>query len=223
LEELLNEGQPLGENKHPGHPADNPLSSVKVLLEVAVPPELLSAFGTLLTAIIIGATAVAALIQLRHIRASNELSAFNEQNELWYSQPVQEGYRFIQRDLKRKMEDPQFRRDLDTAGVVDHLTHPDLNVLDFVDNIGVMITLGMMREDIILHPGSQMIDNLWTTMGPTVAIMRRKRERQLYVSFEYLAHRARLWQQRYPNGLQPAGWSRLPNPDVWSSADTRNP
>jgi len=188
-----------------------------------VPPELLSAFGTLLTAIIIGATAVAALIQLRHIRASNELSAFNEQNELWYSQPVQEGYRFIQRDLKRKMEDPQFRRDLDTAGVVDHLTHPDLNVLDFVDNIGVMITLGMMREDIILHPGSQMIDNLWTTMSPTVAIMRRKRGRQLYVSFEYLAHRARLWQQRYPNGLQPAGWSRLPNPDVWSNADTRNP
>lgn len=53
----------------------------------------------LVTAVIIGATAVAALVQLRHIRASNELTAFSEAMELWYQPAVQDGFRFIQREL----------------------------------------------------------------------------------------------------------------------------
>ena len=52
--------------------------------------ELLNTAGTLLTAVIIGATAIAAVVQLRHIRASNELTAFNEALELWYSRPIQD-------------------------------------------------------------------------------------------------------------------------------------
>lgn len=175
--------------------------------------------ASLLTAVIIGATAIAAVVQLRHIRASNELSAFNEAFELWYTAPIQDGFRFIQNDLQKKMEDPQFRRELDTASVVDHSTHPDLNVCDFFDNIGVMISLGMLREDIILHPGSQLIDNLWTVLSPTIAIMRRKRGRQLYVSLEYLANRARVWKHRYPDGFQPRGFDRLPNADLWMQTE----
>ncbi len=189
-------------------------------LEVVMSSEALQTFATLLTPAIIGATAIAALIQLRHIRASNELTAFNEAMELWYSPAVQAGFKFIQRDLKEKMEDPQFRRELDTSGVVDHSTHPDLNVCDFFDNVGAMISLGMLREDVILHPAGQLIDNLWTTLSPTIAIMRRKRGLQMYVSLEYLANRAKVWQIRYPQGFQKHAWDRLPNPDIWFEADT---
>ncbi len=134
--------------------------------------EALQIAASLLTAAIIGATAIAALIQLRHIRASNELSAFSEAFELWYSAPIQDGFRFIQHELKQRMDDPQFRQELDTAGVVDHAKHPELNVCDFFDNIGVMVSLGLLREDIILHPGGQLVDNLWTQLSPTIAIMR---------------------------------------------------
>lgn len=169
----------------------------------------------LVTAVIIGATAVAAVVQLRHIRASNELTAFSEAMELWYQPAVQDGFRFIQRELAAKMEDPVFRADLDTAGVVDHIAHPELSPVDFFDNIGVMVSLGLLREDIILHPAGQLLQDLWKTMSPSIAIMRRKRGAQLYVSFEYLASRAALWQQRYPDGFKAKGWERLPNSDVW--------
>jgi len=178
--------------------------------------ETLNTAGVLLTAAIIGATAIAAVIQLRHIRASNELAAFNEAMELWYAPSVQEGFRFIQNDLGERMKDAGFRNDLDTAGVVDHIKHPELSPMDFFDNIGVMVSLGLLREEVILHPASQLIQNLWETLSPTIAIMRRKRGRQLYVSFEYLAARARVWQERYPEGFMTKGWERLPNPDVWS-------
>jgi hypothetical protein len=183
--------------------------------------DVLQTAASLLTAAIIGATAIAALVQLRHIRASNELSAFNEALELWHSPTVQEGFRFIQHDLADKMNDPQFRRELDTAGVVDHSRHPYLYVCDFFDNIGVMVSLGMLREGVILHPAGQLIDNLWATLNPNIAIMRRKRGRQLYVSLEYLANRAQVWQRRYPDGLQLGHWARLPNPDVWSTTDDK--
>jgi len=178
--------------------------------------EVLNTAGVLLTAAIVGATAIAALIQLRHIRASNELTAFSEAMELWYSPSVQEGFRFIQHELDEKMKDPLFRNELDTAGVVDHTRHPELGPVDFFDNIGVMVSLGLLREEVILHPASQLLENLWERLSPTIAIMRRKRGRQLYVSFEYLAARARVWQNRYPEGFRAKGWERLANPDTWS-------
>jgi hypothetical protein len=177
--------------------------------------ETLNTAGVLVTALIIGTTAVAAVIQLRHIRASNELTAFSEAMELWYSPSVQEGFRFIQHDLVDRMKDPAFRADLDTAGVVDHTKHPELGPVDYFDNIGVMVSLGLLREEVILHPASQLLENLWETLSPTIAIMRRKRGRQLYVSLEFLAARARVWQERYPDGFQAKGWERLPNPDIW--------
>ena len=173
----------------------------------------------LVTAVIIGATAIAAIVQLRHIRASNELTAFSEAMELWYQPAVQDGFRFIQRELEAKMQDPAFRADLDTPGVVDHIAHPELSPIDFFDNIGVMVSLGLLREDIILHPAGQLIQNLWKTMSPSIAIMRRKRGPQLYVSFEYLAYRAGIWAGRYPQGFQVKGWARLPNPDAWLARD----
>lgn len=179
--------------------------------------EALNTIGVFLTAAIIGATAIAAVVQLRHIRSSNELTAFTEAFELWYSPAVQDGFRFIQRELKDRMQDPAFRSELDTTGVVDHRAHPELGPLDFFDNIGVMVSLGMLREEVILHPASQLIDNLWTTMSPVIAIMRRKRGPQLYISLEWLAVRAKKWLERYPDGYRVPGWVRLRNPDVWAS------
>jgi hypothetical protein len=166
---------------------------------------------------VLSAAAIAALVQLRHIRESNESNTFSTAFSLWYSPAVQRGLRFIQHDLSAKMEDPAFRRELDTEGAVDHENHPELNVIDYFDNIGIYVVLGNVREAMILHPAAQLITTLWETLSPTIAIMRRKRGKQLYVSFEYLAWRALLWNQHYPDGYTPAGFARLANPDVWAA------
>ncbi|GEM_PF-969605 len=167
------------------------------------------------------AAAIAALVQLGHIRASNELNTFSEAFELWYSAPVQDGLAFINHGLEAKMQDPQFRHELDTAGPVDRGRHPELHVVDFIDNFAIYIVVGKMREDMIMHAAAQLIEHFWRILSPTIAIMRRQRGQQLYVSFEYLAYRARLWNARYPNGYVPKGFNRLPNPDVWRDADER--
>jgi hypothetical protein len=181
--------------------------------------EQLNILTSLATFLVLTAAAIAALVQLRHIRANNECSAFSAAFELWYSPQVQASLGFIQNELPAKMEDPAFRRELDTAGPVDRARHPELHWIDFMDNIGVYVMLGNLRENMILHAASQLIVTLWHTLSPTVAIMRRKRGPQLYISFEYLARRAQLWNERYPDGYVPRGFERLPNPDIWLSAD----
>jgi hypothetical protein len=136
---------------------------------------------------------------------------------------VQNGIAFIQNDLATKMEDPEFRRGLDSPGPVDRARHPEVNVLDFFDNIAIYLVMGNMREDMIMLAGGQAACSLWQSLSPTIAIMRRKRGAQLYASFEYLVSRAQLWQERYPNGYTPRGFQRLPNPDKWLSADKTPP
>ena len=177
--------------------------------------EQLSVVTSILTLAVLFAAAIAALVQLGHIRASNELNTFSEAFELWYSAPVQGGLTFINRELATKMLDPAFRSELDTAGPVDRARHPELHVIDFIDNFAIYIVVGKMREDMIMHAAAQLIEYFWRELSPTIAIMRRQRGQQLYISFEYLAHRARLWNARYPNGYTPKGFARLPNPDVW--------
>lgn len=187
-----------------------------------MPLELLNTLGTWVTAFVIAGTAIAALIQLRHIRASNELTAFIEQWNLWFSAPIQHGLAFIQRELPTKMQDPAFRRELDSPIPVDHAAHPELNVADFLDNVGVMVVLGLVREDLIMVPGSQFIIEVWAVLAPGIAIMRRKRGAQMYVSFEYLEARAKLWQQRYPGGYQIQGWRRIALADPWLATDAHS-
>ena len=185
--------------------------------------EQLNIVTSVATFLVLTAAAIAALVQLRHIRVSNECSAFTEAFDLWYSPQVQASLGFIQKELPAKMQDAEFRRELDTAGPVDRSRHPELHYIDYMDNIGVYVMLGGLREDMILHAASQLLVTSWQLLSPTVAIMRRQRGQQLYISFEYLAHRAQLWSERYPNGYAPRGFARLPNPDIWRSADDTMP
>jgi len=182
-------------------------------------PDQLNLMISAATLAVLLAAAVAAIVQLRHIRASNESATFSSVFRLWYSPDVQRGLGFVQHDLEAKMKDPAFRAELDTAGAVDHERHPELNVIDYFDNISLYVVLGNVREAMILLPAAQLVEQLWETLSPTIAIMRRRRGRQLYASFEYVVARARVWNARYPDGYTPKGFARLPNPDVWQDAD----
>lgn len=54
------------------------------------------------TLVVLLTAAIAALVQLRQIRASNDVSTFSEAFELWYSPAVQEGITFSNVSWRRK-------------------------------------------------------------------------------------------------------------------------
>src|SRR5215469_17936658 len=170
--------------------------------------ETLTAVAAIGTFVVIAASAVAALIQLRHMSSNNELSALRAAMESWDSDRVQDALYFLRTEFARKMKDESYRKELDTAGPVDRRTHQELYICDFWDTLGVFIMHGLLRESAFLEMGAEMVAMNWETISPAIAIMRRKRGDALFIGFEYLADRGRRWTAQFPEGCTTRKWTR---------------
>jgi len=71
--------------------------------------ELVNTFGTLLTVAIIAATAIAAMVQLRHLRASNQITAMLSIGNQFESAEFRNAATLVRRDLDAALEDPAYR------------------------------------------------------------------------------------------------------------------
>ena len=179
-----------------------------------MPFEVLSAIAAIGTFLVIAATAVAALIQLRHIRANNELVTLKTVMAAWDSEAFQRAVRFVRHELPARMADPAFRAEIDTREPIDRITHPELVVCDFWDTLGVYVMHGMIRESAFLGIGT-LAAAFWRLLSPTVAIMRRQRGRGVYAGFEYLADTIEQLRARFPDGYIPKSWQRPKLEDPW--------
>lgn len=160
------------------------------------------------TFIVITITAIAAFIQLHHLRASNQLSAMLKLLELEQSSALEDRFHFVRTQLAEKMQDPQFRATLD-AQPVDRTLHPERHVIAWFEHIGAWMKNGLIDEEAYLEYASPIIIQYWTLLAPTVKRMRSTREPWLLEDFEYLAARAQLWIATHPHGNYPKSTSRL--------------
>ena len=71
--------------------------------------ELLNTLGTFLTAAIIAATAVAAIVQLRHLRAGNQINSMLSISNQFDRREFRDAMHVIRYKLGGAMEDPLFR------------------------------------------------------------------------------------------------------------------
>jgi hypothetical protein len=70
--------------------------------------ELINTFFTFGTFVVIAATAIAAVVQLRHARSSNHIAALNELRETTEVPEFQAALYFVQGELSAKLQDPAF-------------------------------------------------------------------------------------------------------------------
>src|SRR5499425_2533808 len=71
--------------------------------------ELLNTFGTMLTAAIIAATAIAAMVQLRHLRAGNQINAMLSIGNQFDAKEFRDSLTLVQHNLESALEDPSLR------------------------------------------------------------------------------------------------------------------
>jgi hypothetical protein len=74
--------------------------------------EFVNTFATLGTFVVIAATAIAAIVQLRHMRGSNQITALNELRETMETPDFQAASHFVVTELPAKLRDPAFRYEL---------------------------------------------------------------------------------------------------------------
>lgn len=181
--------------------------------------ELLTAFATLGTVVVIGASAIAALIQLRHMRASNELEAVLALQREFQSPQVQGALEYVQQELPQRLEEERYRRELSAIGYVSIERHPELAACNWFTQMGTFLKHGLVSEATLMDLYARLIRYYWMALAPAVAVMRRKRGDGQYSEFEYLAFHANTWLERNSAGTFIRDIPRVPLPDPWRELD----
>ena len=160
------------------------------------------------TFVVIAATAVAALIQLRHLRAGNQLTTLLTLMRMWDQPEMQEHIRYMRGPLQQKLKDPAFLAEFAT-GYLARSEHPELLIADFWEQIGAFMKYSLMDESTWLDVAGTQVLSAWESLEPAIESMRTTRGRASFENFEYAAVRARLWMRRHPDGCYPKGMPRM--------------
>jgi hypothetical protein len=172
--------------------------------------EVLNAIFSGLTLVVFIVTAVAAIVQLRHLRSNTSLQGLTMVLQDWQKPEMQAWIRYVRLELPEKLKDPtfcdEFRRRLD------RVHHPELHVCDYWEQCGTYIKYGMIDRLTFLDSSCATIVRLWESIYPAIVIMRERGGPSVYENFEYLAVLSKQWIDAHPNGAYPANmprWDKL--------------
>jgi hypothetical protein len=159
------------------------------------------------TFVVIAASAIAALAQLRHLRTSNQLSGLLSVFAMLQDPSVRELVNFVRHDLPDRMKDEKFRATL-LENPIDRRKHPELYLCDMYNHIGSFVRSGLIDEDTYLQTDWYNVNLYWGLLAETIAITRASRP-HIFENFEYLASRANAWMEKHPHGDYPDDARRL--------------
>ena len=145
-----------------------------------------STVATFGTFVVIAATAIAALVQLRHTRSSNQISAVTEMRETLESSRFREARRFILEQMPRILDDPAERIKLGSR-----IMPPEFDavrdVANFFETMGVFVKLGIVDRALMCDLWDGVVFQTWKELEPAILIRRKVGDAGLWANFEYLA------------------------------------
>ncbi len=158
------------------------------------------------TLVVVAAASVAAIVQLRYLRASNYLNALLEILNQWNLPAVQSALSEL-RAVPEKMKDPKYVEALRTPGSLERAKYPEFLALDLWEQIGTYCKYALIDETVLLDITSAQVLSAWRDAEPVITLIRERAGMSAFENFEYLAVRATQWGRRYPDGTYP---TRLP-------------
>jgi hypothetical protein len=167
--------------------------------------------------VVVLTAAIAAIVQLRHLRASNELEALLTLTTQLRDEHLQTAFRFVQTELDARLEDPVYRGELARIGYI--VGHPEMEVCNWFNEVGTLVKNHLIDQATFLDLFARLVTYYWARLEPVVAVLRRKRGLGQYENFEYLAQLAARWQRKHPDGSYPASVPRIAIVDKWAAID----
>jgi hypothetical protein len=182
--------------------------------------ELITTIASIGTFVVIGATAIAAFVQLRHLSGSNSINALTEARELLESAEFAAAQRFVAHELPELLKDPVVRHQLQFESPLPERLQPVNIVGNFFEGLGSFVRHGIIDREIATSLWAAVVVRTWKRLGPALAIMRRTQGPALWDQFEYLARISQMWLDRHQDGDYPPGVQHMPLPDAWLEADS---
>jgi hypothetical protein len=185
--------------------------------------ELVNTLATFGTFVVIAATAIAALVQLRHARGSNQIAALDELRSVFQSNEFTEANDLVARQVRDLMKNPAFRyqyvnRTKRTEELRDAI-HSVVLVGNYFEDLGALLLAGLIDCELTCTIYAANISNAWDHLQSVTAMARRDSGDALWENFEYAAMISKKWLEAHPKGVYPHGAPRLPLVDEWLEAD----
>ena len=184
-------------------------------------PEYLAAAASIGTFVVIAATAIAAIVQLRHMRAGNQLTGLLNVLSRVEDPNFNEWFDAAREEIAQHMADPAYRRAI-YDGSFERRNNPWLNLCNSYEWVGSLIKHRLIPEEAFMDVYSARVLSAWDLVEEIMAIRRRCGDPSLWENFEYLAVRSRAWERNNPGGSFPATEQRLQIPDKWLAEDRQS-
>jgi len=191
--------------------------------------ELINTIASVATTVIIAATAIAALVQLRHLRGANQISGQLALRQVLLDRDFLQAVGRARQDVPVLMKEPDFRKyvaDYHLGMAEDHERYDSLYEEILVvgrnlENIGNMIRNGLTDGRIFLEQYVDLVIIAWDATEPLLRIRRAATHSDTpWEDFEYLTVLARRWTAE-KGSAYPAGVERIlpPHAKLRSDAD----
>jgi hypothetical protein len=184
--------------------------------------ELVNTLATFGTFVVIAATALAAMVQLRHMRGSNQITVLSDLFEKQGTAEFVSAANFVRTRLPEKMQDPAFRYQ-----VVHRSARTEENAVliakviavgSYYEEMGLLAKSGLVDRDLLLDMHGYTIVAYWDTLSEFTAISRELNP-GILENFEYLTVLGQDWMAQHPAGTYPANVRRIGLPNKWLEAD----
>lgn len=143
--------------------------------------EALTALGTLGSALVVAVAAGAAVLQIRHLRAGNQLEAILKIYDTFNSNEMVVARRYCLTDLP-----PILATDASCAAMLRDTDPRVLLVGNFFNEIGALVVDGFLDERVI-WPLVPTAGRLWRILSGLAHEWRRQRSDPVWADFEYVA------------------------------------
>jgi hypothetical protein len=187
--------------------------------------ELWNTFATFGTFLVISATAIAAIAQLRHARTSNQLAALNELRQTVEHADYRAAQHFVTTQLARKLDDPSFRYQLANPAARSAENEPSivkaLAIGNFYESMGTLVKAGLVDQRLAIEIWNYPVTSNWGMLSSVTAINRRQLGSIVWENFEYLAVLSQDWVAAHANGTYPPGVRRIELKDDWLEPDAQ--
>jgi len=171
------------------------------------------------TFVVIGATAIAAMVQLRHMRAGNQIAAIMKLDSLLTTAEFRQARRFLQDELPQRLRDPEYRAELQRVPIGEGAKLL-LVAGNCYEEMGLFVKRGIIDSAMACDLWSAQITGDWREMAPAIAIIRRTHGPATWENWEYLVGLAQDWLERFPQGTLPKHWRRQVLEDIYLTEDS---
>jgi hypothetical protein len=179
--------------------------------------EYVTAFASVGTLVVIAATALAAFVQLRHLRTNNVLMVLNDFREAYERPEMLAANEALPKVLAR-LEDPESRRKLAESTVSPDWVRSVFPLLRLLETLGSYTNRNVVPRDLVCDMWAPVVLAIWTESAPLIAVMRRTAGPSLFENFELIAVLSRRWLDKR-QAVYPRSLPRMNLVDPWAEED----